>query len=129
MLHRPHAKVDDIRGLSRLVTLPDYQGMGLAMILSDKLGAAYRALGLRMHTYPAHPALIRSFDKSPCWVMHKKPGQYSPLQGKTSTLGSDKWAKGMGSRPCAVFEYVGPKHPNADEARALIEGHGQNVAA
>jgi hypothetical protein len=28
VLHRPHAKVDDVKGLSRLVTLPDYQGMG-----------------------------------------------------------------------------------------------------
>jgi hypothetical protein len=26
VLHRPHPKVDDIKGVSRLVTLPDYQG-------------------------------------------------------------------------------------------------------
>ena len=31
-----------------------------------------------------------------------------------------KWH--MGGRPCAVFEYVGPKHADVIEARALIEG-------
>ena len=76
MLHRPHPKAEDIKGVSRLVTLPDYQGLGLAMILVDWLGAAYRAAGLRLHTYPAHPALVRSFDRSPNWVMRKRPGTY-----------------------------------------------------
>jgi ABC-type ATPase involved in cell division/GNAT superfamily N-acetyltransferase len=69
MLHRPHPKAKDIIGLSRLVTLPDWQGLGLAMILADALGSAYKALGKRMHTYPAHPSLIRSFAKSERWAM------------------------------------------------------------
>ena len=73
ILHRPHAKVRDIKGVSRLVTLPDWQGLGLAFVLVDALGAAYKALGLRLHTYPAHPALIRSFDKSGKWAMKKRP--------------------------------------------------------
>src|SRR5262249_1185262 len=41
IVHRPHGHVDDIKGLSRLVTLPDYQGLGLAMILADTMGAAH----------------------------------------------------------------------------------------
>src|SRR5262249_25494417 len=65
VIHRPHSRADNIKGLSRLVTLPDYQGLGLAMVLSDALGAMHRSVGLRYHTYPAHPSLIRSFDKSP----------------------------------------------------------------
>jgi len=42
--------------MSRLVTLPDYQGLGLAFALADRRGAAYKALGRQFHAYPAHPA-------------------------------------------------------------------------
>ncbi len=115
MLHRPHPRVKDIMGLSRLVTLPDWQGLGLAMILSDHLGAAYKALGKRMHTYPAHPSLVRSFDHSPNWSLRKKPGSYSPLSGKTTTLPGV-----IGGRPCAVFEYCG-KPMDLKSAQRLLE--------
>jgi hypothetical protein len=113
MLHRPHPRVKDVMGLSRLVTLPDWQGLGLAMILSDYLGAAYAAVGKRMHTYPAHPSLVRSYDHSKNWSMRKKPGVYSALGARTLP-------GKIGGRPCAVFEYCGPKGDIA-EARRLIE--------
>jgi ABC-type ATPase involved in cell division/GNAT superfamily N-acetyltransferase len=103
VMNRPHARVDDIMGVSRLVTLPDFQGLGLAMALVDTLGAAYRAIGKRLHTYPAHPALTRAFDRSTVWRLEKRPGTFSARPGATSST------KGVGqSRPCAVFSYVGP---------------------
>jgi ABC-type lipoprotein export system ATPase subunit len=119
MLHRPHPKVDDIIGCSRLVTLPDYQGLGLAMVLIEKVGAAYRAIGKRAHTYPAHPALIRSFDRSPVWRLEKRPGTYGAHQSESSTI--NRAAK-MGSRPCAVFAYCGEAMPRVDAERLLAVG-------
>jgi GNAT superfamily N-acetyltransferase len=106
MLFRPHPRVRDIMGCSRLVTLPDYQGMGLAMALIDKIGAAYKATGKRVHTYPAHPALIRSFGRSQRWRMEQKPGKYDAGFSPRSTLPNTglKW---LTHRPCAVFEYIG----------------------
>lgn len=115
VLYRPHPKVRDIVGVSRLVTLPDFQGLGLAFALVDRLGAVYRANGQRLHTYPAHPALVRGFDKSKMWAMVKKPGEFSPKKGGTSTVGGQ-----FGGRPCAVFQYAGPAHVDVDEARRLI---------
>jgi GNAT superfamily N-acetyltransferase len=44
---RPHPTVQDVTGCSRLVTLPDWQGIGLAMALIDVVGSAYKALGRR----------------------------------------------------------------------------------
>ena len=49
-------KTKDVVACSRLVTLPDWQGLGLAMNLIDHLGALYRATGKRVHTYPANVA-------------------------------------------------------------------------
>lgn len=116
MLFRPHARVNDIIGCSRLVTLPDWQGLGLAMILVEKLGAAYKAMRFRLHTYPAHPALIRSFGKSAAWKMIQKPagGMNSPRHGTTLSR-----QIGTG-RPCAVFEYRGPAMEQRDAERLLM---------
>lgn len=116
MLHRPHPKVDDIMGVSRLVTLPDWQGVGLAFALVDECGKAYRAIGKRLHMYPAHPTLTRGFDRSPLWRMVKKPGQFSP---RSTNMHKTATGTGEGGRPCAVFEYIGPSMPR-DEARVFL---------
>lgn len=145
VLRRPHPKVRDIMGVSRLVTLPDWQGLGLAFVLVDALGGAYKAVGERLHTYPAHPALIHAFDRSPSWALKQKPG----FQGGGMTLPSNNpsmspsrvlkrprtggnthgivhgpnaelvqsWRHG--SRPCAVFEWAGDALPERDARRLL----------
>lgn len=118
MLHRPHSRVNDIMGCSRLVTLPDFQGLGLAMALIDVMGSAYKGIGKRLHTYPAHPSLIRSFDKSRQWKLCKRPGTFAPGQGQSSNLAHMKY----GSRPCAVFQYIGPAMGRADAERVLANG-------
>jgi ABC-type iron transport system FetAB ATPase subunit len=102
--------------VSRLVTLPDWQGLGLAFILVDNLAASYKALGGRLRTYPAHPSLIRSFDRSPVWTMIKKPGTYQ--HQSTGQLG--KRPGGHVSRPCGVFEYIGPPWPDARQAQRFV---------
>ncbi len=114
-LHRPHAKVDDIMGVSRVVTLPDWQGIGLAFALLDTVGAAYRGVGKRFHNYPAHPSFVRAHDRSPRWRIEKLPGTYSGKSGASSTNKSIQQ-----QRPCGVFSYVGPALPRA-EAEALIQ--------
>ena len=119
VLRRPHPVAKNIMGLSRLVTLPDWQGVGLAFVLSDALGACYRAIDERFHTYPAHPALIRSFDRSPHYALRQVPG-YAGRSGRTTSTTSTISAWGFGNRPCAVFEYTGPAWSNVDEARVLL---------
>lgn len=136
VLHRPHPKAKNIKGLSRLVTLPDWQGLGLAFVLADALGACYAVIGDRFRTYPAHPALIRSFDRSDKYVLKQRPG-YGGNKGAVGTGDMTKRAgnsKGIvhgpnaklvnawrhGSRPCAVFEYVGASWGDRDEARRLL---------
>lgn len=100
MLYQPHSgKGTDIWSCSRLVTLPDYQGLGIAMQLIDWVGEHYANQNKRVHTHPAHPSLIASFAKSPRWRHTKKAGTYSR---RVSTA---KKAT-QGGRPCATFVYV-----------------------
>ena len=145
LLHRPHPKVDDIMGVSRLVTLPDWQGLGLAFVLVDALGAAYKSAGKRLRTYPAHPALIRSFDRSTKWKLEQRPG-YGGRDGAHHDKSTLKKRRGNtagltfgpnsevvqnwrhGSRPCAVFEYAGPAYDDREAALSfLAEAHGRRI--
>lgn len=115
MLYRPHPKVRDIWGLSRLVTLPDFQGLGLAFVLTDTLASAFRAVGLRFHTYPAHPALIRAFDRSTSWNLELAPRMRGKSHTKHPSIGT------FGGRPNAVFAYVGPAMEDRATALDLLD--------
>lgn len=117
VLHRPHARVDDVKGLSRLVTLPDWQGLGLAFVLSDALGAAYKRSGFRFHVYPAHPALIHGYDRSSMYAMTQAPGG---ALGRRTGATSRTQAWRFGRRPNAVFEYVGPAAARDDWLHAEL---------
>lgn len=118
-LHRPHARVNDIIGSSRLVTLPDWQGLGLGPALCDCVSSAYAAIGKRVHSYPAHPALTRVRANSPNWRMIKAPGTFATRSKGGGKPGQTVLPGVFGGRPNATFEYCGPKMP-LDEARSLL---------
>jgi hypothetical protein len=122
LLRRPVSKAQrtgqNLMGISRGVTLPDWQGIGLQFVLIDTVCAAYKAKGLRVNSYPAHPALIRSCDKSPNWSMIKRPGFAISQRGGTDKARRDGgWSQGV--RPCATFSYIGPALP-VDQATTLL---------
>ena len=118
VLYRPHPKVGNIYGLSRLVTLPDFQGIGAAPAITDALAACYKTLGGRFRTYPAHPSLIHSFDKSNRWSLEQRPGRFSRFSDSTRSV--QVGMSGKTSRPCAVFEFRGDAHPSTQEAIDLV---------
>jgi GNAT superfamily N-acetyltransferase len=118
LVHRPISRGDKaaapIWGVSRAVTLPDYQGLGLIFVLLETVAAWYTALGTRVRMYPAHPALVRAMDRSSKWALVKAPGTYTRVNLSGSTA-----AGRMGGRPNAVFEYAGPAGDRAEAQRIL----------
>ena len=91
------------RRFTRIVTLPDYQGMGIGMRVVAAVASLHRAEGLRINVTSSHPALIRHCARSSDWrtVNVKKTG--------ASPNGSKRFAKYRSSAGRAVvsFEYVG----------------------
>lgn len=88
LLHFPHPAARDVQALSRLVVLPEYQGLGLgAYAFTEAVGRVCAANGTRMHVGTAHPALIRSWAKSQLWLMIQKP-RFANKVGKTSSIAS-----------------------------------------
>jgi GNAT superfamily N-acetyltransferase len=53
--------------ISRVVTLPDYQGVGIGMRVAEAVSQLYRDAGVRMNVTASHPALIAHCAKSPLW--------------------------------------------------------------
>ncbi len=115
ILHFPHAKVKNIKRISRTVTHPDFQGLGLSFVLNDALGAAYKSRHFRLRNYPAHPSFIRSHARSESWRCVKRPGTYAKLNRRQKNSG--RKIGSFGGRPNAVFEYVGPE--NSEIAKSL----------
>ena len=122
-LHRPkggkHTKNKiPIKAVSRVVTLPDFQGFGLAFVLLDKIGSIYKRMGWRFRNYPAHPSFVRSSLRSNDWALIKKPGVIQQRSLSEAVKG------GFGGRPCAVFEYTG-KSSSVEEAKIAMSYWGK----
>lgn len=62
MLGRP-----EIHRVTRLVTLPDFQGLGIGGRLLDRVAQAECEEGFRVRITTSHPALVRILDRAPNW--------------------------------------------------------------
>jgi hypothetical protein len=93
----------------RTVCLPDFQGVGIGNAVSALIASMWTALGYRATSTTTHPSMIRARQKSPFWVMTRRPS----LAG-----GGDK-VKHASTRLTAGFKYVGPPL-SALVAKALL---------
>lgn len=118
VLFRPHPKTDDVYSVSRLVTLPDFQGLGLAFVLNDTIASAFSACGYRYHMPTSHPSLTRAFDRSPNWALKHKPGMVGT--NRTASLDQRVPRGGFGGRPSGLFAYCGPIMEDRKQAIELI---------
>lgn len=115
LLYKPHPQRRNLIGVSRVVTLPDFQGLGLAFALLDTLGSMLRALGWSFRNYPAHPSFARAHARSARWKLHQRP-EKRRCPGRTAKFK-------QGARACYSFEYVGPPHTDRSLAVAVTGYH------
>jgi ABC-type ATPase involved in cell division len=72
----PSGTVRDAYRASRLVTLPDFQGLGLGPRMADFIAEAYVSLGKRYFAKTAHPRLGEYRERSPRWKPTSKNKKY-----------------------------------------------------
>lgn len=87
--------------ISRIVTLPDYQGIGVGMAVAEGVAQLHVDEGHRMNVTASHPALIAHCRRSPRWrcVGVKKTGS----QGAKRFIENYRGSPG---RAVVSFEYV-----------------------
>jgi GNAT superfamily N-acetyltransferase len=89
------------RRFARIVTLPDYQGIGIGMRAMAAVADLHRAEGLRVNVTSSHPALVRHCERSPLWQL---VGIRRADRPRRSTLFSTYRSTG---RTVVSFEYRG----------------------
>lgn len=99
----PVPGVVGMRRISRIVTLPDYQGVGLGNRMCALIASLYRLRGFRVTITSSHPAMIRSMARSSEWRMLRKPSRVG-RKGRTTKLVTYKESS---ARMTASFEFVG----------------------
>lgn len=116
-----HPKVKHLYRGHRAVCLPDYQGVGIGNALITYVASAYKALGNRILSTTASPALNASRTRDARWRCIKKPSL-------ASVFGDSKWRETQGkswtpalNRLTTTWEYVGATMDTTD-AKALIYG-------
>jgi GNAT superfamily N-acetyltransferase len=89
------------RRFTRIVTLPDFQGIGIGMRSVAAVAQLHRAEGLRINVTSSHPALIRHCRRSPAWkaVSVRKSGV-----GRSKRFCDYRSSAG---RSVVSFEYLG----------------------
>ncbi|MBN2475840.1 MAG: GNAT family N-acetyltransferase [Pirellulales bacterium] len=90
--------------ISRIVTLPDYQGIGIGTAVTEAVAELHRGQGHRVNVTAGHPALIAHCRRSPRWraVGVRKSGARRAdrfLRGYRSAVG----------RAVVSFEYLGDR--------------------
>ena len=90
--------------ISRLVTLPDYQGLGIGMAMLEAVGEEHRREGHRVNVTASHPALLAHCRRSPRWraIGVRKTGSPPPA-------GFVNNYRGSAGRAVVSFEYLGPE--------------------
>lgn len=105
-----------MRRASRVVCLPDFQGVGISNAVNSHLASAWRSLGYRAVLSTSHPGFIASRRRDPLWVCTHNPGM---MTGGRTGSNRRMAATQAFTRLVASFEYVGPSM-DAAQARALI---------
>ncbi len=83
--------------VSRIVTLPDYQGIGIGSVFLEMMGDIYRANKERFSITASHPSILAHCGRSPKWKTTNVM--------KTGSKGGKH--QGSAGRAVVSFEYVG----------------------
>lgn len=116
----PHPRAKRLYRGHRAVCLPDYQGIGIGNALITYVASAYRALGNRILSTTASPALVASRRRDARWRCLKPPKLASAFGATASDHVAKGWTPAI-NRLTSTWEYVGPTLP-IEEARALLYG-------
>jgi GNAT superfamily N-acetyltransferase len=69
VLHQPHGKIKNLKRCSRLVILPDYQGIGLGTKFLDAIAQYYKNLNYKFSIVTSAKNMIQALNKNPKWAI------------------------------------------------------------
>lgn len=108
----PHAKLKHAYRETRTVVLPDFQGLGIGVRLSDWLAAWHKAQGHRYYSRTTHPRMGEYRNRSDNWRATTSSGKKQAALGANSAFKNAVF-RGQGWQPdlnrvAYSHEYIGP---------------------
>jgi GNAT superfamily N-acetyltransferase len=108
----PHAKIKHAYRETRTVVLPDFQGLGIGVRLSDWLAAFHKAQGHRYYSRTTHPRMGEYRNRSANWRATTTSGKKQGALGansafKNAVFRGQGWAPDL-NRIAFSHEYIGP---------------------
>lgn len=92
--------------ITRVVTLPDYQGIGIGSRLMDAVAERYVLEGKSISIVASHPAVLRHCSRSSQWAFKDQKAFGNKQQGRKAAPVRKSSSTG---RPIATFIFVGEK--------------------
>ena len=105
MLHFPHRKTDKFKRVTRFVTLPEYQGLGIGTSVLEAVAQHYRKLGNRITIATSHPALMFTLNRNRKWRCIDSFSRNANHHGDSKKKSMNKSSSAR--RKTATFEYDG----------------------
>lgn len=93
--------------ISRIVTMPDFQGVGIARAAMDRLGEHYHYQGKDLSILTSHPAMIRACENAKHWKLTSRVFAASKSGSSDSRISSFKSSRSTKRCTCS-FRYVRP---------------------
>jgi GNAT superfamily N-acetyltransferase len=105
-----------IRLISRIVTLPDYQGIGIGGAMLDQVAELLSAEGLQARITTSHPGMMSRLQHAPAWRVTKFALGNSKRSVATAIKrglrrAGDKSFAGAGSRYICAAKWIGSRPP------------------
>jgi len=99
--HFPHPKEKRFKRVTRFVTLPDYQGLGVGSAVLNEVVGHYRQKDFRPLIVTSHPGLLHSLNRDSKWQCIRGLSRAQRGSRKKSFDSSDSR-----KRKTATFEYI-----------------------
>jgi len=96
------------RRISRIVTLPDYQGLGIGKSLIDYFSSLYMKIESQMYIRTINPALGISLTKD-------KENWQPTLSNLKADFANDTSGRKLLNRPSYSFKYIGKKSTDSED--------------
>jgi GNAT superfamily N-acetyltransferase len=110
VITQPHPKAKNILRVHRLVTLPDYQGVGIGGILLDFVADYYIKLNKRFRIVTSTPSLAYSLNRNNHWQLKAQGRQgvgskTGIIHKKGHIINDDNTMKVSANRITTTWEY------------------------
>lgn len=103
VLHFPHPNNAKIKRVTRLVILPDYQGIGIGTAFLDAVALMYVRQGFDFRIVSTAKNVLHSLNKSPKWKLER----YTRYTEKTKTKNEALSKSGRINVKTAGFKFIG----------------------